>query len=227
MPFTRTCKHCGQDYTSGTYGQHRLTHPEGLTYRRTTDLRPKTCKMCGETYIPGQYKEHYLGRHPAHMVPTWLMRHPAEAETLATRDTVIVTMLRADPNLRLEDVGALYGLTRERVRQIWFRTTGTSARRRPNTGVAPRVCTTCGETYPIGKSQAHFQGAQHGQGERHYKRNREWVRLYTEEHLSSVQIGRLYHRNASYVGSILRKHNVAIRPLKGGIVVRKTHLSDG
>lgn len=175
----------------------------------------RVCVRCGQPYAPGTYRIHRRVHSDRRV-----RRPRSYGSENPERDAAIVTALNDDPYLTLETVAMRYGITRERVRQIYVLRGGhQSARRRPLRRDQPKMCRACGDTY-IGDLDAHCRIAGHGPGETQYLRNREWVHLY-EDGLSSVQIGRIYGQAPSYVGSTLLRYGITKRPRKGSVVVRK------
>lgn len=141
-------------------------------------------------------------------------------EPMIERNAAIVAALEANPLLTLQAVGDQYGITRERVRQIYKRATKRNRR--------PRICRICGASIPyrVSKRQ-HATLVGHGLNEWQYRRNREWEELY-EDGLSTVQIARIYGTSASAVGAQLNRYGrVKMRPQHqtGGVhVVKRYHL---
>ena len=143
------------------------------------------------------------------------------------RNAAIVAALDADPYLTLQAVGDKYGLTRERVRQIYKKATmGRSRDRRP---LASRRCRICGQRYPRSSVSGaeHAAQAGHGVKEYRYRRNREWEQLY-EDGLSSVQIARIYGTSpTAVVAQLHRSGRVQLRPKnhKGSVyVIERYHI---
>lgn len=217
LEMQRRCARCSQWYPFGSYRTHRdANHPtrkhisEGLLYR--------TCKACGELYLAGTFIAHSRAKGHA---ASWGQRSGSDADQ-AERNAAIIDALKADPYLTLQAVADQHAITRERVRQIWKRESGIkSAARRPHR--PDKTCTVCGGTFPDGSGRAHQKLAGHGPAEHQYLRNREWEALYRDG-LSSVQIGRIYQQRASYIGFVLRRRSVPIRPAKGSHYIRKRHV---
>lgn len=124
------------------------------------------------------------------------------------RDEQIIEVLSGNPYLTLKEVGHEYGISKQRVQQIWKRERGTTPNRRPLVSV---ICSVCGEVYTQKYRNAHYENATHGVGEFNYIRNNTIVKLYVEDKLSTIQIAKIYNIVPSRVNYILHIKGVIMR----------------
>lgn len=212
----RICTKCGEGYLHGFYKAHKTkpTHLTALTvkqHEQGTGLR--ICTVCGASYDQGTYQTHVAAAKHG-----WT-KAPDTKQT--ARDLIIVEALDSDPYLTLQAVGDQYGVSRQRIEQIYIKAKG--HRRgilRPLKKDLPSTCAACGQQYQPGHSADHYAETGHRPGEVQYKRNDAIVELYLDG-LSSVQIGRIYGLAASYIGTILRRRGVTARSPKGRTILRK------
>lgn len=138
----------------------------------TSDHR--TCHICGEPYQPGAYAKHIRAGGPDGPHSQAIMRRnrrPPRARTplqlaYATRDADVIAALVGPPRRTLEGVGAMFGITRERVRQIAKHSGVNVADLKPlppKPKAPPRLltCKVCGEPFRRGTYVEHIIATGH------------------------------------------------------------------
>ena len=158
------------------------------------------CSRCGGTFVWGSYAEHARTvEHRAHLNQQALKNRPLprlRGNPNAERNRQIADLLHDHPELTLQDLGDLLGITRERVRQIakgyggvrreqLGEITGQGLYRDGRPRDVPLYCRRCENFYPRGTGVEHRASEIHRLGKltnplptSKAERNQRWVELY-------------------------------------------------